>query len=326
MNKNMELELSARGIPLVSISCITYNHAPYIRQCLDGMLMQKTSFAFEILIHDDASTDGTDTIIKEYADKYPNIIKPIFETENQYQSGKPIGTLVWNLPRAKGKYIALCEGDDYWIDENKLQMQVDFLEKNPEYGMCYTKAYKYIQDKKKIKGSFGSKVNDFSDLLINGNRIPTLSVCSRLNLMRKYSKEIEPSKKHWLMGDYPMWLWIAHNSKLKFFNDYTCIYRVLSESASHSQNIEKKMSFNKSYYEIRQFFSQLYSIPIEERYEERELYQTLCALMLRQRKSKQIRKKVRLAFKQIKYKNMHDIMYYFISYTNILLFLFSLNK
>ena len=120
---------------VVSISCITYNHAPYIRQCLDGFMMQQTNFAFEVLIHDDASTDGTTEIIKEYEAKYPDIIKPIYEEENQWVKGRR-GSAVFNFPRAKGKYIALCEGDDYWTDPLKLQKQVDFLEKNPEYVMC----------------------------------------------------------------------------------------------------------------------------------------------------------------------------------------------
>src|SRR5690554_5550369 len=121
--------------PLVSISCITYNHAPYIRQCLDSFLMQECDFDFEILIHDDASTDGTQEIIKEYVQKYPNIIKPIFQTENQYSKGVRGIMARFNFPRAKGKYIALCEGDDYWTDPLKLQKQVDFLEKNPEYSL-----------------------------------------------------------------------------------------------------------------------------------------------------------------------------------------------
>src|SRR5690554_2985712 len=95
--------------PLVSISTITFNHAPYIRQCLDGFLMQKTDFAFEVLIHDDASTDGTEEIIREYEAKYPDIIKPLYEIENQYSKGRS-GSRTFNFPRAKGKYIALCEG------------------------------------------------------------------------------------------------------------------------------------------------------------------------------------------------------------------------
>lgn len=118
--------------PFVSICCITYNHEPYIRECLDGFLMQKTDFDFEILIHDDASTDKTADIIREYELKYPEIINPIYQTENQYSKGvRPINK--FNFERAQGKYIAMCEGDDYWTDPFKLQKQVDFLEANVDY-------------------------------------------------------------------------------------------------------------------------------------------------------------------------------------------------
>ena len=109
--------------PLVSITCLTYNHAPYLRQCLDGFVMQKTSFPIEILIYDDASEDGTQDIIREYERKYPDLIKPIYQTENQYSKGVKV-EFVYNYPRAKGKYIAFCEGDDYWTDPNKLQKQI----------------------------------------------------------------------------------------------------------------------------------------------------------------------------------------------------------
>jgi glycosyltransferase involved in cell wall biosynthesis len=131
---------------LVSISCITYNHAPYIRECLDGFMMQQTNFPFEVLIHDDASTDGTTEIIKEYEAKYPNIIKPLYEEENQWVKGRR-GSAVFNFPRAQGKYIALCEGDDYWTDPLKLQKQVDFLESHPDYVMCSHRFNLYIQNK-----------------------------------------------------------------------------------------------------------------------------------------------------------------------------------
>ena len=122
---------------VVSIQCLTYNHALYIRQCLDGFVMQKTNFRFEAIVHDDASTDGTQDIIREYEKKYPDIIKPIYQKENQYSKGIP--GFITNLvsSKCKGKYIAICEGDDYWIDPNKLQMQVDFLESHPEYSMCF---------------------------------------------------------------------------------------------------------------------------------------------------------------------------------------------
>ena len=117
--------------PLVSICCSTFNHEKYIRDAIEGFLMQKTTFPVEILIHDDASSDGTADIIREYEKKHPDIIKPIYQTENQYSKGNKPGRI--NRKRARGKYIALCEGDDYWTDPLKLQKQVDFLEKNPEY-------------------------------------------------------------------------------------------------------------------------------------------------------------------------------------------------
>jgi len=119
--------------PLVSISCITFNHEKYIRKCLDGFLNQKCDFEFEILINDDASTDDTQKIIKEYQEKYPKIVKPIFQTTNQYSQGVRGMMMRYNFPRAMGKYIALCEGDDYWTDPLKLQKQVDFLENRLDY-------------------------------------------------------------------------------------------------------------------------------------------------------------------------------------------------
>ena len=121
--------------PLVSICCITYNHGPYIRDCLDGFMMQKTDFPFEVLIHDDASTDNTADIIREYEAKYPDIIKPICQTENQHSKGVRI-SIVYNYSRAQGKYIALCEGDDYWTDPGKLQMQISYMESHPQCTIC----------------------------------------------------------------------------------------------------------------------------------------------------------------------------------------------
>lgn len=133
--------------PLVSICCITYNHAPYIKQCIEGFLMQKTTFSIEILIHDDCSTDGTTEIIRDYEKKYPDLIFPLYEEENQYQKGKASEIDFYNYKRARGKYIAYCEGDDYWTDPLKLQKQVDFMEANPDYSVCFHDFKKYIVDK-----------------------------------------------------------------------------------------------------------------------------------------------------------------------------------
>src|SRR5690606_35489744 len=124
------------GDPLLSICSLTYNHKKFIKKALDGMLMQQTNFSFEVLVNDDASTDGTTEILEAYQQKYPGIIKPVFHKENQYSKGIR-GLYARNLfPLAKGKFIALCEGDDYWTDKNKLQKQVDFLENNSAYTLC----------------------------------------------------------------------------------------------------------------------------------------------------------------------------------------------
>ena len=123
--------------PLVTVRCLVYNHEPFLRQCLDGIVMQQTSFPFEAIVHDDASTDGSAAIIREYAEKYPDIIKPIYESENQYSKhDDSIKRAIDAVMNPNTKYSALCEGDDYWTDPLKLQKQVDFLESHPDYVIC----------------------------------------------------------------------------------------------------------------------------------------------------------------------------------------------
>ncbi len=119
----------------VSVLCLAFNHEKYIRRTLEGFVNQHTNFKFEVLIHDDASTDGTADIIREYEKRYPDLIKPIYQTENQHSRGVKIQTK-FNYPRAKGKYFAYCEGDDYWTNENKLQKQYDIMERHPECSIC----------------------------------------------------------------------------------------------------------------------------------------------------------------------------------------------
>ncbi len=122
--------------PMVTIRCLVYNHGRYISQTLDSFLMQETDFPFEIFVHDDASTDDSAKIIREYEKKYPKIIKAVYETENQYsKKNNSLRKITWSEKNNRGKYISLCEGDDYWIDSQKLQKQFDFLENNPEYSI-----------------------------------------------------------------------------------------------------------------------------------------------------------------------------------------------
>ncbi len=138
---------------MVSIRCLVYNHEPFLRQCLDGFVMQKTTFPFEAIVHDDASTDGSADIIREYAAKYPDIIKPILQTENQFSKKKGIVNRVLDA-HTRGKYAAICEGDDYWTDPLKLQKQVEFMEAHPEYSICYHKVQIVNSDTNEVKGEF----------------------------------------------------------------------------------------------------------------------------------------------------------------------------
>ena len=239
--------------PLVSISCITYNHASFIKKALDGFLSQKTTFPFEILIHDDCSTDGTSDIIREYANRYPDVIFPMFEEENQYSQGRPIGTAVWNLPRARGKYIALCEGDDYWTDPLKLQKQVDFLESHPDYGMCYTQVDDYNQALQRVTLRWGGNAESLYELL-KKNTVPTLTTVFRTSIYKEYISEIKPEERKWKMSDYPMWLYFALKSKIKFMNEVTGCYRVLTESACHTYSLNKSYTFTKNFYKIKEYF------------------------------------------------------------------------
>ena len=150
----MPIEINNSEDLMVTICCTAYNHEPYIRQCLEGFVMQKANFHFEAIVHDDASTDGTAVIIQEYAEKYPNIIKPIYETENQYS--KKDGSLAKIMnEHMHGKYIAMCEGDDYWIDPLKLQKQVDFLEQNLDYVFCCHRYKIYDENKMLFRKEYG---------------------------------------------------------------------------------------------------------------------------------------------------------------------------
>jgi glycosyltransferase involved in cell wall biosynthesis len=135
--------------PLVSVICTVYNHRDYIRKCLDGFVKQQSEFKFEVIVHDDASTDGSSDIIREFEIKYPEIFKPIYQEINQYSLEKGRVTQIC-FQATKGKYIALCEGDDYWIDPLKLQKQVDFLEKNTDYNFSVS-AYNTIDEKGKVE-------------------------------------------------------------------------------------------------------------------------------------------------------------------------------
>lgn len=214
--------------PIVSICSITYNHAPYIRQCLDGMLMQQTNFEFEIIINDDCSTDGTTEIIREYAAKYPDTIIPIFHDENQYQKGIRGMFAKFVFPKAQGKYIALCEGDDYWTDPLKLQKQVDFLETHPDYSLCFHNAVVHYEDGKTADHIFAElQTKEYNRKeLLKSWVAPTASfVFSKDILSSSIYQKVEASKKL-AYGDLPLILSASYCGKVYGMNQCMSIYRI----------------------------------------------------------------------------------------------------
>lgn len=251
-------EICKEKKPLVIICCPTFNHEHYLRDALDGFVMQKTDFPFVAIVHDDASTDKTSTVIQEYAEKYPDIILPILEKENQYS--KKDGSINLIMKKAiavtRAKYIAMCEGDDYWTDPFKLQKQVDFLETHPMYGICFTECLVRENGNNKLLHQTWCKSNvvTFDSLLNNGNQITTLTSLYLAN----YYKEYENLKKPmWPLGDYPLWLYITQKKPAYKLPDVTSVYRVLGESASHSTDIKKQFYFSLAILEIKIFYAKL---------------------------------------------------------------------
>lgn len=222
--------------PVVSICCLTYNHILYIRQCLDGFMMQKINFPIEILIYDDASTDGTQGIIREYEKKYPDIIKPIYQKENQYSKGIKV-SLVYNYSRAKGKYIALCEGDDYWTDPYKLQKQVDFLESHPDYVMCSHRFNQYIQEKELLEEEqdkdFKGADYDLKNLIGGKWLTQTLTV-----MYRRSALDLKRYAAYGMSMDMILFYELLRNGKGYCFPDIMAVYRL------HNGGVWSEVSLN----------------------------------------------------------------------------------
>ena len=204
--------------PLVSISCMTYNHASFIKTCLDNLLGQKTNFPFEIMIHDDASTDGTREIIEDYVSRYPNIIFPLYQKENQYSKGVRGLSSQYNYPRCRGKYIAICEGDDYWNDPLQLQKQVDFLEAHDDYVLTFHDFNVVDNDGKVINANplEPSQKRDASqkDLICGDLLTMTLTLC-----FRNVIKEFPPEKNKVTNGDTFLLSLLGQYGKGKWLGD-----------------------------------------------------------------------------------------------------------
>ena len=224
-----------RSLPVVSICCITYNHKDYIAQAIDSFLMQETNFPFEILIHDDASTDGTSEIISSYERKYPDIISVFIQDENQYSQGGRFMAPRFLLPVARGKYIALCEGDDYWTSPQKISKQFKFMEESLDYSCCFhaieqkddTVNKSLSHTKLPLKGD-----TFYFEDVVESYFIPTLSLFFRKSLMPLDL----PSYQKKMFGDMFMQLLLTSKGPAYYFDEVMGVYR------HHDNGVSKSMT------------------------------------------------------------------------------------
>lgn len=210
----------------VSVICDAYNHGPFIRDALEGFVLQRTNFKYEVLIHDDASTDNTADIIREYEKKYPELIKPIYQTQNQYSKGVNI-TQIYNLPRLKGQYVALCEGDDYWTDPFKLQKQFDAMEAHPEIDICAHAASKIRASNGQILASIApcdrKTVFSTEEVIAGGGGfVATNSLFYRRKLL-----ENQPNFRKQCLLDYSLQIQGSLRGGMLYLSDNMSVYRVL---------------------------------------------------------------------------------------------------
>lgn len=230
--------------PKVSFVCTTFNHEEFIGDTIRGFLLQETAFPIEILIHDDASTDNTASIIQYFKQLYPNIIRSTFQTENQYSRDRHF-PLHYLFKKAKGKYIAICEGDDFWVCRSKISQQVTIFEQNSKISLVYGKAYIYLVGKDNVSnGLVGNAMARNSIYIQNG--IPTLTVMFKKDLLKGFIEYVGESQKDWLQSDYQLWMWFNMQGDIYFQNKVTSVYRVLGASASRPAKVLAQYKYRLS--------------------------------------------------------------------------------
>ena len=238
--------------PLVSVILMVYNEKNYIAHALDSMIAQKTSFPFEIICHDDASTDGSQEIILDYQKRYPDLIIPVLQEQNRLQGGT-VNTLIrYCYPVAKGKYIAYCDGDDYWTDETKLQKQVDFLESHPDYTMClHNFAFLYDDSGEEELSDCGKQDRDFSVdefILWDYKNIPQIGTSlyyKSLAMDRPalFTKIGGGEKSKRLISDQPLFIYLAMQGKVWYFSEAMSVWRRHSHTWAHDGDQSKEIQF-----------------------------------------------------------------------------------
>ncbi len=254
------------GKPLVTICCITYNQEKYIEQTIKSFLMQETDFPFEIIIHDDASTDNTPNIMKKYAEKYPSIIRTIFQTENQYSQGHDMDSFIWNI--AKGDYLAICEGDDYWTDPQKLQIQTTKMKEHPECHISFHATLETMNDATeslnphpRAKHYEKEQIFDSRTVLAGGG---SFMQTPSLMLYKDVVDNLPDFYYAAPAGDYPIQFLGSLNGGALYINRIMAVYRVGADG-SWRKSIEDPDKYIKfqtewvdSYLKINEYYDQKY--------------------------------------------------------------------
>jgi glycosyltransferase involved in cell wall biosynthesis len=224
MPEILDLKFITQQKPLVSICVLTYNHENFVKEAIESFLMQRVNFDIEIVIHDDASTDQTQAILKKYDNDYPNLFKLLLQSENQKSKlGGGMGPR-FNYSRAKGKYIAMCEGDDYWTDPLKLQKQVDFLERNLDCSFCFTRATKVFVNQDKPDQVYPHELKKTIYSPKEYLDFTTTATCSLVFRNLKLTEGINfPVLEH-SQGDFILYCHLLHYGNAGALNDVTCTY------------------------------------------------------------------------------------------------------
>lgn len=268
---------------IVRVSCMAYNHVNFIKQAMDGFCMQETTFPFVCTIVDDSSNDGTQDIIRSYLvnnfcgvnecyDKVETddciriyarhkinkncFFVVVFLKYNHYSIKKDKHQYFKKWTNTK--YIAPCEGDDYWINPKKLQYQIDYLENHGDCGLVHARAKIFNQREQTFRGFCGDNIIEFDDI-ITRNPVVTLTACYRVSIYNEYMKSRSSwPTDNWKMGDYPLWIWIAYYSKVHFWNEVIAVYREQENSLTHVKKVEDKLAFIDNTKEIQLFFADLF--------------------------------------------------------------------
>ena len=246
---------------MVSVRCTVYNHEAFLRKCLEGFVMQKTTFRFEVFVHDDASTDNSPHIIREYAQRYPDIIKPFFETENQYSKNDgQFMSITYSPLYLTGKYLAICEGDDYWTDPLKLQKQVDYLENHPGCSLCCHNATLHWYDNRfpdKPYTQLEDRDYTAHEIICSWETPATASFVFRSSLVKGY---LDCMEKHpgIIIGDIPLLLHCSKQGSIHAFSDTMSVYGKHNGGWTQSFDAEKMYAHAYSWEMIREAFRDPY--------------------------------------------------------------------